>query len=415
MNSRLRYAASTLLGISIAAILLLGFPDVNSSRAKARAVVPAAELRTGTTAIAGEPVTLSPASLKTWGHYFRWAEEHWYCGAPSHAFEVNPEPEAIPGSIVAGYHHRYDPGAAVAGCPDGDSFAYRGTVWFDLSDIEKKAAALHVSVQSATLHFKPSGECPTELLYATADWLKGYPDNTLVPGDPAPIAKFGAWTSSFAPCPPEGCTVDVKTVVNNWLAGEEHGGYANYGFVFKGRQEGDSRFKETFACINRYQDFTLTVDYTSDKEMVKSVPDSYPLVCRGTYALKIMDFDGPVPFRWVGFNFIPGTGPAKNGLKAGQCSWLDRGMRADEPDRLAQPIEYTQVWNKELNSSDSYWTFNVYNAGDQLQATGAERSKNPGIDVAKPGDSIPGGDKLAVAKTNFALASRGAMANSSPI
>ncbi|MEO8435668.1 MAG: discoidin domain-containing protein, partial [Pyrinomonadaceae bacterium] len=129
--------------------------------------------------------------------------------------------------------------------------------------------------------------------------------------------------------------------------------------------------------------------------------------------LKIMDFDGPVPFRWVGFNFIPGTGPAKKGLLPGQCTWLDREMRPGEPGRLAQPIEKTFEWNKELNSSDSYWTFNVYNAGDQLQATGAERSKKPDIDYTKLGDSIPGGDKFAVARTNVALAANGGVASAS--
>ena len=87
--------------------------------------------------------------------------------------------------------------------------------------------------------------------------------------------------------------------------------------------------------------------------------------------------------------------------------------RPGEPARLAQPIENTQVWNKELDSSNSYWTFNVYNAGDQFQATGAERSKNPGIDIAKPGGSMPGGDVFAVAKTNFALASNGGVASAS--
>jgi len=67
-------------------------------------------------------------------------------------------------------------------------------------------------------------------------------------------------------------------------------------------------------------------------------------------------------------------------------------MRAGEPARLAQPIEGALAWIKDLNSSDSYWTFNVYNAGAQLQATGAERNKRM---------------ILPTLKTNFALATNG--------
>src|SRR5438876_520878 len=60
MNSGIRYAAILSLGILIAAILLLVFPDVNRSRAKARTVVPAADLPAGTTA---RPLILVPPPL----------------------------------------------------------------------------------------------------------------------------------------------------------------------------------------------------------------------------------------------------------------------------------------------------------------------------------------------------------------
>jgi len=151
-------------------------------------------------------------------------------------------------------------------------------------------------------------------------------------------------------------------------------------------------------------------------------PESYPLVCRGAATFETNP--GPVLWpgcpvidqsicKYAGFTFRPGSKPARDGLAPGECSWLDRAMRAGEPTRLTQPIEGASGWTKELSSSNSYWTFNVYNAGEQLQATGAERSKKPGIDVAKPGDSIPGGDKLAFAKTNFALAANGGKASAS--
>src|SRR5437667_3319145 len=234
MNTQIRYAAYSLIAISIVLTLLLAYPEANTSRAKARAVVPAADLRAATTDSVPETVTLSAESLKTWRHSFGWAEKHWYWDDTAPAFKDDPWPEDIPASIVVGFKHRYDKGAVVAGCPDGHNSVYRGTVWFDLSEIMKKAPPLHISVKSATLHFNQTVACPGELLVGTADWMKGYPDNTLVPGDSVPLATLpsGFRTSKVpsevlaGPC--EACILEVETVVNNWVKGEEHGGYPNY-------------------------------------------------------------------------------------------------------------------------------------------------------------------------------------------
>ncbi len=372
MNLRIRYAAYSLLGISIAITLLLAFPEVNRSRAKARAVVPAADLSAGTPAVEGGSATLSPAILKTWTHI-----NQWHGSLCSGDFVVGFSPEEVLGTIVAGYTHTYDKGKPVLGCPSGNNSVHRGSVWFDLSDIAGKAPPLHVSAKTATLHFKRlSGSCPGELLVGTADWMKGYSDADLVPGDSVKKeSPLSLPLNTFGSCGAPGCSMDVKIVVNNWLKGAEHGGYPNYGFVIKGMTEADAEYSDNDSCLARYGDFSLTIDYTYDKEPAAKVPESYPLECRGTDTLKVVDLDGPAGFRWVGFTFIPGTKAARDGLLPGQCSWLDRGFRAGEPGTLAQPIEGAGGWMKELNSSDSYWTFNVYNAGKQLQVTGAERSK----------------------------------------
>lgn len=402
-NLQKYWSTSLLVKLSIVTALVFLCLEVNVPRTQTSAAAPLVSSKISSVIPEEGSATLSPANLKTWEHFYDWwHSELPYCDRPG-AFEVRPAPEDITGSMVAGFKHRYDKGAVVFGCPDGSNTVYRGTVWFDLSDIISKAPPLHVVVKSATLHFKNlSGECPGELLVGTADWMKGYADNTLVPGDP--FAKVGS-------CGSEGCSVDVQAVVNNWVRGEEHG-YANYGFVFKGIAEADLKYGDNDSCIARYGDFSLTVTYQYNKEPAAKMPESYPLVCRGTDSLKVIDLGGPAGFRWVGFNFIPGTNAAKDGLLPGQCSWLDRGMRPGEPARLAQPIEGIGVWSKELNSSDSYWTFNVYNAGAQLQATGAERSKKTGIDVAKPGVSLPVGG-LTLARTNVALASEGGVASAS--
>jgi hypothetical protein len=283
-------------------------------------------------------------------------------------------------------------------------------MWFDLSEITSKAPSIFVT--KATLNFKKissvakesdkystvATECVEQqlLMSASVDWRKEGYAGSRVPGvDPLPVV-----------CGPGGCSVEVTSVVNNWVRGEEKGGDANYGFVIRGKDEFPADAygptlepRRLDVCQARYGDFSLTVTYSFPTKKAYTPPDTYPLECRGTEALKIMDFDGPVPFRWVGFNFIPGTGPARNGLKAGQCSWLDRGMRAGEPARLAQPIEYTMVWNKELNSSDSYWTFNVYNAGDQLQATGAERTKRMFVPLLRTNYALAANRGKAFAST----------------
>jgi hypothetical protein len=62
MNSRIRHATYLLVGISIVLTLLLAYPDVNRSGAKASAVVPAADLTARRTA---QPVTFGPLPSPT--------------------------------------------------------------------------------------------------------------------------------------------------------------------------------------------------------------------------------------------------------------------------------------------------------------------------------------------------------------
>jgi hypothetical protein len=77
----------------------------------------------------------------------------------------------------------------------------------------------------------------------------------------------------------------------------------------------------------------------------------------------------------IGFKFVRGAKPAGEGLARGECSWKDRGMRADEPQKLSQYVEDMESlksgatlapenrWYEELHSPDKYWTFMVYAAG----------------------------------------------------
>ena len=97
--------------------------------------------------------------------------------------------------------------------------------------------------------------------------------------------------------------------------------------------------------------------------------ESYPLVCRGSANLGIgvASNEGN-----IGFIFTRGTKPAHQGLAPGECSWVDRGVRAEEPNRLSQHVSNglqslagnlapENRWYEELHSPDRSWTFMVYN------------------------------------------------------
>src|SRR5205809_5730578 len=115
-------------------------------------------------------------------------------------------------------------------------------------------------------------------------------------------------------------------------------------------------------------------------------PEDYPLVCRGGGSLVTGIAPGE---RNIGFTFVRGTKPAGEGLAPGECSWKDRGMYPNEPDRVSQHIEESSEslrvggtlapenrWYEELHSSDKYWTFMVSNNRmGQLIATSARPNK----------------------------------------
>src|SRR5216684_2728595 len=85
------------------------------------------------------------------------------------------------------------------------------------------------------------------------------------------------------------------------------------------------------------------------------------------------------------YPFVRGTKPAGEGLAPGECSWVDRGMYPNEPDRVSQHVEEgsdslkvggtlapENRWYEELHSSDKYWIFMVSNNGrGQMIATSA--------------------------------------------
>jgi hypothetical protein len=58
------------------------------------------------------------------------------------------------------------------------------------------------------------------------------------------------------------------------------------------------------------------------------------------------------------------TGPNGAQLAPGQCSWLDRGMRSNEPDILQEevgPNITSAPWFNNLRQPGGCWRFDVFN------------------------------------------------------
>jgi hypothetical protein len=70
-----------------------------------------------------------------------------------------------------------------------------------------------------------------------------------------------------------------------------------------------------------------------------AAPKSYPLKCRGggMTAIGFQLFANGEGKLTVGFK--PGTKPANSGLAPGECSWMDRGLREQEPKSLCQIVK----------------------------------------------------------------------------
>ena len=127
-------------------------------------------------------------------------------------------------------------------------------------------------------------------------------------------------------------------------------------------------------------DVSPTARVPSDLEVIER-PRSYPLLCRGSESLEIA-FTPSI--RAIGFKFTRGIKPAGEGLAPGECSWVDRGMHADEPDSLSQDVEEgweslkggrslppENRWYEELRSSRKSWRFMVYQQRRVLHVTSA--------------------------------------------
>jgi hypothetical protein len=122
-------------------------------------------------------------------------------------------------------------------------------------------------------------------------------------------------------------------------------------------------------------------------------PRHYWLACRGGGDSRVRIRSGDVSFQQnLGFKV---HNPASQGIPAGSCTWLDRGMRDNEPDVvfMDMPVELQmwgdhghfyvdQNWNPqawdwitELLSADFYWAFYVYQDGGAFRMDPAQSKR----------------------------------------
>jgi hypothetical protein len=74
-------------------------------------------------------------------------------------------------------------------------------------------------------------------------------------------------------------------------------------------------------------------------------------------------------------DFRPARGPAGNGLEPGQCSWLDRSLRPNEPIPIVSE-EFAPATARQIAGmidNGETWTFWVFNVGRFFHATADSR------------------------------------------
>jgi len=93
---------------------------------------------------------------------------------------------------------------------------------------------------------------------------------------------------------------------------------------------------------------------------------TYQMRCRGTPGRgmsTVVEKSNLAGFYKFTLTFQRGTKPADAGLRPGECSWIDRGFRPGEPDRIVEVMPEKESYLNYLNSTGNYWTFYVFNTG----------------------------------------------------
>jgi hypothetical protein len=109
-----------------------------------------------------------------------------------------------------------------------------------------------------------------------------------------------------------------------------------------------------------------------------AAPPDFPIWCRGVQGMASTNGKNLI------IDFRPASGPAGNGLEPGQCSWLDRSLRPNEPMRIVSE-EFAPATARQIAgiiNNGQTWTFWVFNVGRFLHATADTRGaahQKPGV------------------------------------
>ncbi len=95
-------------------------------------------------------------------------------------------------------------------------------------------------------------------------------------------------------------------------------------------------------------------------------PENYELRCRGGGEMKLtFDSPGEGGRRLLKIRFKRGSKPATAGLNPGECAWVDRAVKEDEPDTIIRYVSGPNVpVVTSLRDADKYWGFCASDHGD---------------------------------------------------
>jgi hypothetical protein len=100
-------------------------------------------------------------------------------------------------------------------------------------------------------------------------------------------------------------------------------------------------------------------------------PPDFPIWCKGTAGMASSSGQNLI------IDFTPSNNRAPDGLAPGQCSWLDRPLRSNEPTRIVSKqfsVSTAKQIAGEINRGAD-WTFWVFNSGRFLKGTTSSRGQ----------------------------------------
>jgi hypothetical protein len=107
-------------------------------------------------------------------------------------------------------------------------------------------------------------------------------------------------------------------------------------------------------------------NHSAESALHCTPPENYELRCRGGGEMKLsLDEPGESGRRMLRIQFRRGSKPATAGLNPGECAWVDRAVRSDEPDTIIRYVSGPNVpVVTSLRDANKYWGFCASSHGD---------------------------------------------------